>query len=353
MSEHVKDKINIDVYFADFETADAAPAAAIAKETSLLSWNVLPQSTGLPEITFARHPYKKALNETELDDATYELKQLRWQIVDGFGITATSQPSLQPQVRQRWRPLLLILLVSGLSYGSFNAFRYCQNTSACDRVNQAVGRFSQLAIAQIDTWRAAIASRNMVALGFRPLKITAESLPQPQTLEITDPAFRAGLHEANQAAILTQTAVQTEEWEQVAYHWEQAIAHLENVADDSGFKSIAQQKIDTYYGNLDYAYSEFDTFREAVNAAMQAATMTQTATTQADWQDVAQTWTVAISLMKSVTPESPYHFFAQFKIDEYTHNLVYAETAAMSVSRNQDTVTATEPQPDDELSSRR
>jgi xanthosine utilization system XapX-like protein len=67
-----------------------------------------------------------------------------------------------------------------------------------------------------------------------------------------------------------------------------------------------------------------DSFRRAVNRAMSAAELTQTAGTQEEWQTVAQWWEEAIALMKAVPPSNPHHDLAQEKVEEYSHNLDYA-----------------------------
>ena len=71
-----------------------------------------------------------------------------------------------------------------------------------------------------------------------------------------------------------------------------------------------------------------DTFQSAVNQAMDAATLTQTASTPEDWQQVAKAWENAIALMKSVPPSHPRYSIAQQKAVEYQPNLTYAQNNA-------------------------
>lgn len=68
-----------------------------------------------------------------------------------------------------------------------------------------------------------------------------------------------------------------------------------------------------------------DTFRRAVNRAMSAAELTQTASTQEEWQTVEQWWKEAIALMSAVEPSNPNYDLAQEKVEEYSRNLVYAQ----------------------------
>ncbi|WP_017304154.1 hypothetical protein [Spirulina subsalsa] len=69
-------------------------------------------------------------------------------------------------------------------------------------------------------------------------------------------------------------------------------------------------------------------FRDAVNKAMAAANAVQTAQTQAEWQEVAQTWQEAIALMQQVSADDPNYATAQEKVTEYQGYLEYAQTNA-------------------------
>ncbi|HEY9652664.1 MAG TPA: hypothetical protein V6C95_18555 [Coleofasciculaceae cyanobacterium] len=71
-----------------------------------------------------------------------------------------------------------------------------------------------------------------------------------------------------------------------------------------------------------------DPFREAVNAAMSAATLTQSAQSPDDWNTIAAQWQKAITLMKTVPTSSPNYTVAQKKVGEYQINLDYAQKAA-------------------------
>ena len=71
-----------------------------------------------------------------------------------------------------------------------------------------------------------------------------------------------------------------------------------------------------------------DSFREAVNKATSAATITQSAKSQDDWNLVASQWQEAIALMKAVPSSHPYYTVAQQKSIDYQRNLDYAQTNA-------------------------
>lgn len=69
-------------------------------------------------------------------------------------------------------------------------------------------------------------------------------------------------------------------------------------------------------------------FQEAVNQAMGAATLTQSAQTPADWRIVVSHWQEAIALMNTVPPSHLQHSLAQQKVLEYQQNLNYAQKNA-------------------------
>jgi parvulin-like peptidyl-prolyl isomerase len=67
-----------------------------------------------------------------------------------------------------------------------------------------------------------------------------------------------------------------------------------------------------------------EAFRTAVNHAMRAAMLTQTAQSQSEWQLVIRNWQSAIALMQKVPNESSERPVARAKISEYQKNLDYA-----------------------------
>lgn len=73
----------------------------------------------------------------------------------------------------------------------------------------------------------------------------------------------------------------------------------------------------------------FEPFREAVNVAMEAAELTQTATTDSDWQTVAQHWQTAVEMMKAVPDDHAKYAIAQQRATEaYPENFRYAQSKA-------------------------
>ena len=68
-----------------------------------------------------------------------------------------------------------------------------------------------------------------------------------------------------------------------------------------------------------------NSFRLAVNQAMSAAILTQSAKSEAEWHLVESQWQEAIALMRAVPSSSPKYAIAQRKVTEYQHNLSYSQ----------------------------
>lgn len=76
------------------------------------------------------------------------------------------------------------------------------------------------------------------------------------------------------------------------------------------------------------AAPQLDSFQEAVNKAMSAARITQSATSQDEWLLVVSQWQEAIALMKAVLASHSKYTVAQQKVMEYQRNLNYAQKNA-------------------------
>lgn len=74
------------------------------------------------------------------------------------------------------------------------------------------------------------------------------------------------------------------------------------------------------------AISEAEAFRWAVNRAMSAAALTQTAQSPEEWQQVTNWWEDAIRLMRAVPNSDASYRVAVEKITEYQNNLNYAQS---------------------------
>lgn len=92
------------------------------------------------------------------------------------------------------------------------------------------------------------------------------NLPQVELTE--DDPFRVGSSQAMNAAELTQTAEFQEDWGQVALLWQQAISSMKAVPASHPSYAIAQQKLEEYERNLQYAQSNVSS-RSPSNPAAQ------------------------------------------------------------------------------------
>lgn len=78
--------------------------------------------------------------------------------------------------------------------------------------------------------------------------------------------------------------------------------------------------------------NETDPFRDAVNKAMEAANLAQTARTSEEWTKVANSWQQAINFMRAVPESSTNHKVAQQKVVEYQGYLEYAQRNVTTVT---------------------
>ncbi|MFP4299956.1 MAG: peptidylprolyl isomerase [Spirulinaceae cyanobacterium] len=147
--------------------------------------------------------------------------------------------------------------------------------------------------------------------------------------------FAEAVNNAMTAANLTQSAQSNQDWQEVVNHWQSAIAFMEEVTPQSDNYEVAQTKIPEYEGYLAYAEQmanrSVDPFHEAVNNAMRAAKLTQTAASTAEWETVASYWQNAIESMEAVKSDHPKADIAQEKAIEYQGNLEYAQAKTASI----------------------
>lgn len=162
------------------------------------------------------------------------------------------------------------------------------------------------------------------------------------------PYFRNAVNNGMEAAILAQKATTQEEWEAIEQKWQLALKLMAQVPVTDANYATAQKKLVEYQINLDSAinlssnpniFKALNTqnslqnhnnqnvapeFREGVNLAMKAATLTQKANNQQQWQEVTQFWQRAIETMKRVKTNDPKYTTAQEKVKQYQANLNYA-----------------------------
>ena len=78
--------------------------------------------------------------------------------------------------------------------------------------------------------------------------------------------------------------------------------------------------------------SDADIFAQAEAFAIQAASMTRAAATARQWDAIALQWTSAISLLQSISPESPSRVLAQRQLRDYLEQLQDAQRRAAQAS---------------------
>ncbi|MFW6264380.1 MAG: hypothetical protein ACOC3E_02545 [Cyanobacteriota bacterium] len=144
----------------------------------------------------------------------------------------------------------------------------------------------------------------------------------------TSSQWETAIESALAAATAAQTAIFPDEWQQVANQWQNAIERLKEVPPTDPNYELVEAKINTYQRNADYAVENVKNppyFRSGVNAAMRAATLTQTAKSKQQWQQVAQDWERAIAAFQAIPEENSNYSLAVNRINEYQKNLAYAQ----------------------------
>ncbi|MDB9315683.1 peptidylprolyl isomerase [Spirulina sp. CS-785/01] len=148
-------------------------------------------------------------------------------------------------------------------------------------------------------------------------------------------AFRVAVNNATEAANLTQTAKTPQEWNQVAQHWQNAIALMRIVPPNSKDYPLAQKKVIEYQGNLEYAQQQAkksdNLFQASLERAAEAVVFSRTARSLTDWKKAANHWENAISLMQQIPKGQPNYIKAQQKLMEYEAYLQFAQMKAQNV----------------------
>lgn len=141
-------------------------------------------------------------------------------------------------------------------------------------------------------------------------------------------AFRLATNQATAAFAQSQTAKTAADWEAAVSLWQSALKLMQAVPKYSADYQQAQQKISEYEANLRHSQKEVQkasAFPMAVKAAMEASALVQSAKTPGEWSLVANLWSKAIGLMKSVPPGSDNYITALEKVWEYQGKLKYAK----------------------------
>ncbi len=181
-----------------------------------------------------------------------------------------------------------------------------------------------------------------------PSPVTSQALSSATAAPAAKPqpdSFQNAVNSAMSAAKLAQSAKSKNDWNLVVSRWQNSINLLKAVPKSSPNHAKAQKKIAEYQRNLAYAQrqgnsssnptavatpsasptAQVDTFQDAQDSAISAATIAQSAESQDDWKLVVSRWQNAINLLKAVPQSSPNYATAQRKIPEYQRSLSYAQ----------------------------
>ena len=163
------------------------------------------------------------------------------------------------------------------------------------------------------------------------------------------PYFRNAVNNAMEAAVLSQNATTSQEWETIAAKWNLAIEQMKKVPVTDPSYSISKKKVIEYQLNLDYTLANnpdiniagnpnssnivtSPEFQRGISEATKAANLTQTATMKKQWVEVSKHWENAIINMKKVPNTVPQYATAQEKILQYQNNLDYSKEMIASIA---------------------
>ena len=292
----------------------------------------------LPEPEFPSSLYRDKNPPNDLNHASCELAKLRSQIKTANSISSWAAiANCTNIIHSSWwlAAILIALSIAGGGHWTLQRLNQCTDPQVCPQFTTAITKLYQ----NITSPRAIISALR-IPDRINPSETSQDAVSTQQTsflvlavafskpwLHVMAPqyTYMEALDWAQQASELTQTAVTPEEWQQVTSYWRKAISVLEKVSASSLAQEIVQEKLVIYRQNLVYAEGEIDCFREAVNSALAAASLTQTARYKEEWETISALWIEAIDLMKAVSSESPYYATAQQKILEYSANLAYSQ----------------------------
>jgi hypothetical protein len=149
--------------------------------------------------------------------------------------------------------------------------------------------------------------------------------------------YEEALALAESAKEFSETAASPDDWSLVVGRYKQSIQLLESIPESASVHGDAQADISALKSQLTLAQGgqaiPTDPFPEAINAAMEAANLTQTAQSESEWQSVAENWQTALNLLSAVPESSTNYDTAQVKITEYTNNLAYAQSQVSSAQQ--------------------
>ncbi|PSR17298.1 hypothetical protein C8255_13395 [filamentous cyanobacterium CCP3] len=139
--------------------------------------------------------------------------------------------------------------------------------------------------------------------------------------------FSTVIKYAQAASNLTQQAQTSDDWQQVIHLWQLALNSIDHVSSKSPLYAEVQVKKVVYRDNLAYSRQELDMapFRGGVKAAEEASRLAIEASTEEDWQTVADKWQAALTKMQAVSSNNQHYSTAQSKLIEYSTKFAYAQ----------------------------
>lgn len=146
-------------------------------------------------------------------------------------------------------------------------------------------------------------------------------------------SLKTALEKANQAANLSQKPPHpASTWQKIQTLWQEAIALLEGIPQDSETYKIAQQKLPAYRQNLAAVKNRFtqenlgeEKLKEAEKLAQLATTKEAIAQFPSSWEEIAGYWQQAIKQLNAVLASTVAHEQAQKLLPEYEAKLKAAQ----------------------------
>jgi hypothetical protein len=146
-------------------------------------------------------------------------------------------------------------------------------------------------------------------------------------------SLKTALEKANQAGNLSQKPPHpASTWQKIQTLWQEAIALLEGIPQDSETYKIAQQKLPAYRQNLAAVKNRFTQENLGEQKLKAAEKLAQLATTKeaiaqfpSSWEEIAGYWQQAIKQLNAVLASTVAHEQAQKLLPEYEAKLKAAE----------------------------
>lgn len=147
--------------------------------------------------------------------------------------------------------------------------------------------------------------------------------PDPQL------AFHEAVNHANAAVEALPKARTVDDWQDIAEHWQGAVARMRDVPVDHPNYTQAQEKVIEYQGYEEYAlqrHRDVDlAFYVAVQDAERAVDVAREARESEAWDDAVLAWDQAVVSMETVPETSQFYSLAQEKAIEYQIYLQYVK----------------------------